>query len=518
MSGASAAKLAAAASLVAALLLTGRQLRQRSAPPVPSADYVDSRACAGCHQQIYKSYQQTGMGRSFYVPRPGKMVEDFERRNTFHHKASGEYYQMYLKEGRYFQRRHQVGFDGRETNVLEREIHYVIGSGNHVRTYLHRTASGKIVELPVAWYADRGGFWSMNPGYDQIHHQGFRRRITHHCMFCHNAYPEVRPGRDASGSDPVFDGKVPEGIDCQRCHGPGREHLQAAQAPGAKPESVRRAILNPARLNVERQTELCMQCHLESTSFRLPHSIRRFERPAFSYRPGEPLGDYILNFDHPPGMGHDDKFEIAHQAYRLRKSACFQATQGSAKALTCTTCHNPHDIPRGEAATRHYMAVCKSCHGNLGRHAASADCLGCHMPKRRTDDVVHVVMTDHYIQRRKPNRDLLAPLPERHDTPDKAYVGRVALYYPPKISSRKDQELYVAVAQIKQGANMKDGIPLLEKAIRDHQPTQGEFYFELAEAYKSGGQTEKAVPMYRQALARKPDFWPALYNLGSILS
>ena len=36
------------------------------------------------------------------------------------------------------------------------------------------------------------------------------------------------------------------------------------------------------------------------------------------------------------------------------------------------------------------------------------NCLDCHMPKRRTDDAVHVIMTDHYIQRCRPARDLLA--------------------------------------------------------------------------------------------------------------
>ena len=35
------------------------------------------------------------------------------------------------------------------------------------------------------------------------------------------------------------------------------------------------------------------------------------------------------------------------------------------------------------------------------------------MPKRCTDDVIHAVMTDHYIQRHKPNRDLLAALAGR---------------------------------------------------------------------------------------------------------
>ena len=33
-----------------------------------------------------------------------------------------------------------------------REITYVIGSGRHARTYLHRSPGGEITELPVSWY------------------------------------------------------------------------------------------------------------------------------------------------------------------------------------------------------------------------------------------------------------------------------------------------------------------------------------------------------------------------------
>jgi len=93
-----------------------------------------------------------------------------------------------------------------------------------------------------------------------------------------------------------------------------------------------------------------MQCHLETTSAPLPNMIRRYGRGAFSYKPGEPLGDYMLHFDHAAGTGRQDKFEIAHAAYRLRKSACFQESAG---AMTCTTCHHPHDVPRGPRAAQH---------------------------------------------------------------------------------------------------------------------------------------------------------------------
>ncbi|MCP5113526.1 MAG: hypothetical protein GY953_22050, partial [bacterium] len=218
------------------------------------------------------------------------------------------------------------------------------------------------------------------------------------CMFCHNGYPELPEGGGATGADPVFEGKLPEGIDCQRCHGPGRDHVEAA-GKEAPVEEIRQKILNPKNLPPERQLEVCMQCHLETTTRALPFSLVRFERTAFSYRPSEPLSDFMYHFDHAPGKGPEDKFEIAHAAYRLRMSACFEQSGGD---MTCTTCHDPHRAPRGEEAREQYTAVCLSCHQQP--HTESRDCLDCHMPKRRTDDVIHVVMTDHYIQRNKPKR------------------------------------------------------------------------------------------------------------------
>ena len=56
--------------------------------------------------------------------------------------------------------------------------------------------------------------------------------------------------------------------------------------------------------------------------------------------------------------------------------------------------------------------------------------MSCHMPQRRTEDVVHAVVTDHFIQRLPPNRDLLAELPERHLSDADEYHGEVVPYYP----------------------------------------------------------------------------------------
>jgi predicted CXXCH cytochrome family protein len=452
------------------------------------------------------------MARSFYRPRPENTVEDYTRKNSYYHKPSDSYFTMLRRDGKYYQRRHQIGFGGKQTNIEEKEISFVMGSGNHVRTYLNRDMRGMLVELPLAWYAAQGGYWAMNPGYDKPDHPGFRRRISYDCMFCHNAYSEIPAGHEAPGAVPLFPDALPEGIDCQRCHGPGSQHIQSPQ----------RNTVNPTRLSADRQMEVCMQCHLETTSFRLPNSIKRYERGPFSYRPGEPLGDFMLFFDHAPGAGKDDKFEIVSSAYRLRKSACFLKSNG---AMRCTTCHNPHDIPRGEKAAEHYNGVCRQCHGAAferslaaGKHTTATDCVSCHMPKRRTDDVVHAVMTDHYIQRQRPPRDLLAQIAERQETEANAYHGTVVPYYPSRLPQTPENELYLAVAQVSQKSNLSNGIAQLTTAIEKLQPQRGEFYLELADALHNNGELDKAIPFYEECVRRNPGLLAGLRKLGAALN
>jgi len=428
---------------------------------------------------------------------------------------------MLRRDGKWYQRRYQLDSRGRQINVMEKQIDFIMGSGNHSRAYLTRTNRNTLIELPLAWYAEKGGYWAMNPGYDRPDHEGFRRAITYDCMFCHNGYPEIPAGNEKPFAEPVYAGSLPEGIDCQRCHGPGAKHLQLARTAGAKPEEIRGSMINPSRLAPQRQMEVCMQCHLETTSFALPNAILRYERGPFSYRPGEPLGNFMLFFDHEPSKGRDEKFELVSAAYRLRRSGCFRQSSGK---MNCTTCHNPHDIPRGEQAARHYNSVCRECHNSAfdrlvsaGKHTQANACIDCHMPKRRTEDVVHAVVTDHYIQRRKPTGDLLADMPERHETGKSAYRGKVVPYYPEPLPQTPENQLYVAVAQVIQDSNLTQGIAQLTAAIQRYSPRRPEFYSQLAEAWRDERHLDKALPFYREAVRRDPQFVFGLQELGAAL-
>jgi predicted CXXCH cytochrome family protein len=484
----------------------------------PANAYVDPAVCSDCHGEIAAKYAKTGMGRSFTRPSSENTIQDFPPGKKVYRKAPDSYFSMFERGGKYYQRRWQIGFDGKETNVDEKQIDYVIGSGNHSRTYLHLTSRNMLQVLPLSWYSEKGGYWDMSPAYDQPDFPGSVRPIHYECMFCHNAYPKIPDSEaHAAGPEMTFTEPLPQGIDCQRCHGPGQRHVEIASA-GAAPKTIRAAIVNPKRLDADREIEVCLQCHLETTSLELPPFIRRFDRAAFSYVPGQPLGDFVLSFD--KASGNNSRLEIVNAAYRLRESQCFLKSE---KKLRCTTCHNPHDIPRGTAATARYNGICQGCHAAAALktvasipHSAEADCVSCHMPKRRTDDVVHVVMTDHLIQRRKPDGDLLAAKAEIVDHPGGGYHGEVVPYYPSPLADTSENSLYSAAAQIRDQRNLAAGLPRMASLIdRDH-PTQAGFYAELAQGYRANNDFSRAIPMYEEAARREPTAF-RLVQLGNAL-
>lgn len=402
--------------------------------------YIEDIACRSCHPTHWDSFQHVGMSKSFVKPQPSNFIENFDAPDYFH-QVSKRYYKISKKKDELIFKRYQLDNNKQQINVFERKIDWILGSGNKTRSYLYQTELGEIYQLPLGWYSETQN-WLMSPGYDNKFHNGIKRIIKRECLFCHNAYPDVESGSDSHWQAHAFPKKLPEGIGCQRCHGPGSLHIKSV-LKGEKVEAIKSAITNPAKLEIDKRDSVCFQCHLLPAVAMI--GVRYFDRADYSFRAGELISDYILSVDiDDPQLAKSERFEINHHAYRLRQSKCFKESAGE---LTCISCHNPHKKVTQQDRVKHYGKVCLSCHkehaveGNLN----PKECTSCHMPKRRTQDVVHVVMTDHKIQKHAAKKTKrLGPLTQKEPI-----ISGVEFLIPEHSPSGKLAEIYQSVTLLR---------------------------------------------------------------------
>ncbi|MCA8956368.1 MAG: tetratricopeptide repeat protein [Planctomycetes bacterium] len=471
--------------------------------------YVPDLACKDCHAALYDSYQAVGMARSLYRPAGGPRVEALGE--TYFHAPSKSYYEMRDEGGRLRLRRFCKDLDGQPFAELSADVAWVIGSGNHVRTYLARNPYGELLELPLSWYPGHG--WAMSPGFEEPHHGRFERRIKRGCMFCHNAYPEVPVGSDLAEQPDVFPEELPHGIGCQRCHGPGARHVAAAQEAAANDDVVRSLIVNPARLPPERRDEVCFTCHLQPDVGygldSLPHSPAR---PVYAQRPGEPLANHIGFVEFGTREECAQKFEINHHAYRLGQSRCFVQSAGK---LGCTTCHDPHRVVPRDQRAAFYRGKCVACHkpdvcrgDHHGGSAATSDCASCHMPKTRPSDVVEVLVTDHRIRRVQPGPELTAPRKPGFKPP---VLPHVSLLRP--VGDGLGPALL--------GLACGDRVPpprlaAWRKALEQAGPLPADAWVSLARGYTFAREHRSALEILQATRTRHPDDPVVLWNLALV--
>jgi Tfp pilus assembly protein PilF len=343
-------------------------------------------------------------------------------------------------------------------------------------------------------------------------------------MFCHNSYPEVPAGSDTYDAPQTFPKELPRGLGCQRCHGPGDAHVRLSFDLDANEDDIRAAIWNPLRLEPARQDEVCLQCHLQPTV--ALSGLRQFHRPIYSYRPDQPLDDYLVYLDAVEERPREERFEINHHPYRLHQSRCFQESQG---ALSCLTCHDAHHKPQAEAAKAHFRDACLSCHQQddcqleeMTQHAtaeglslpegvAADDCVACHMPRRRTQDVVQATMTDHLIRRRPGGPELTAPIPE-----EPPHLTAVSFLRPERAPQESLGEVYRHLVMVRNGD--RSAIPLLRTALAEAKPEHAAPYLELATGELSIGKPVEAEASLNKALELDPELIAARLMMGAALA
>jgi Tfp pilus assembly protein PilF len=395
-------------------LLHGCGGRGEPAAAPASASYVGADACRSCHAEVFSTFSRTGMGRSFYPLTADRVIEDWTGNNTFTSASSGLRYRMERRDGRFYMRQFLDDGRGGETAVDERQLAYVVGSAHHSRTYLV-SWGGKLYQAPVCWYT-KDALWDLCPGYEHDNDY-FSREIGRTCVFCHNGRMTLIPGARNAYAEPY-----PHGINCERCHGPGGEHV-ARWGRGESPTGEGDpSIVNPRRLTPDLRMQICFQCHLGDS--KATERVARQGKPLEDFRPGETIAAAMVPFRFAEATAHD--FGLSAQADRMLLSRCFTESGGK---LECVTCHNPHvTVYRKDRPADFFTSKCVGCHELASCKAPAAarratnppdDCVACHMRRGEPDDHRHADFTDHWIRRRideepraRTSKTLIPYLPE----------------------------------------------------------------------------------------------------------
>lgn len=343
--------------------------------------FVGPNECRECHQEQYDPFLATAHYKTSRPVNERTIDGIFEPpSNTFQTSDPNVSFEMIRQGDDFLQRVHffEWGFE------VPMEI--IMGSSKMAQTYLYWHGDG-LYQHNVTHITD-GDQWINSPGYIDGD-AAYARPIPQRCLECHLTYFDYRGNRNH-----YTPGSLILGVTCERCHGPGKEHVEFHRQNPDAGSAV--AISNPANLDRHVRMEICGQCHSGS---------RGLKADALSFRPGDRLEDHYL----PPDDEVDSKNSVhtSNQLTRLAESVCFQQSQ-----MACVDCHDPHHNERGN--DKLFSNRCMTCHENesdcglFPREGVNfADnCIDCHMPRRPTENLrlesvegdVFPPLRDHYIR------------------------------------------------------------------------------------------------------------------------
>jgi predicted CXXCH cytochrome family protein len=357
----------------AMLKLAGNPGKSVAAGIEPSP-FVGSRRCGECHRSIYRAQQgETGHAETLRfgtdlkdVPLPQGSIAD-QAVAGITHSFKRENDQRIELESR------------DEWRAFRAVVDYAVGSGRHGITMLASDHDGIEHELRISYFG-LDGTWGQTKGIEFAPQHaadliGLRLGPDHvnHCLSCHSTWFRSIAPMHAGVRPPEAEDR---GIGCERCHGPGLNHVKAAET-GFAELAIALTVRTPPRA----QLDSCVECHKADGTV-------------------------------PPS---DPEFTRFHGTTFLW-SRCFLARSDS---FSCTTCHDPHAAL--ETDSTRYEAICLRCHaarnrGEPGAEAGTtlaqglitpagaacpvnpnADCISCHMPKV-SDPSRHARFTDHHIR------------------------------------------------------------------------------------------------------------------------
>lgn len=371
--------------------------------------YIGSEACKECHIENYTTYMITGMGMSFdksskmkssSVLGPDSIIYDPYKDLYYHPYWAGDTLLMIME------------YRLKDGDTIHKRVEYVdfiVGSGQHTNSHIFVT-NGYAHQIPFTFYTQKG-ILDFPPGFEDGYNGRFERSTGLECISCHNGYPDLVLGSENKYTH------IPQGIDCERCHGPGEVHAKFAEEEKIVDTSkhIDYAIVTPSKLTKKLANDICARCHLQGTM------VLKEGVDFYTWLPGMPLEEYMEIFM-PVFEGGKEDFIMASHYERFTQSRCFLESDGD---YSCIECHNPH-ITHKATPQEKYNKTCLNCHKTnvnyctesiAARKKENDNCVVCHMRQSGSRDIPHVLTHDHKIS--------TPPTPEELKT-ERLFKGLVA--------------------------------------------------------------------------------------------
>jgi len=350
-------------------LLTLENCSQNKKTPDASTQiqYAGSQSCARCHADIYEQHLQSFHHLTTVAATGQTLKGDFDSANKFY-LNDDLFIAAEKKQDSFFQTAYVSGVPR-----LSRPFDIIVGSGKRGQTSIY-WFQNYLFELPLTWFTETNE-WTISPGYSRK--AGFNRPITSRCLECHSTYFQDITNKD-SKADEFSKTNYILGVECEKCHGPGAEHI--AFHDKNPEEKTGHAIFNPAKGTRQQSLDLCRYCH----GGRLSKS-----KPSFTFQPGDKLFDF---FREDTGRPVSDIDVHGNQYGMLAASKCFRNS-----TMTCLTCHDAHKNQSAQAAQ--FYVSCETCHSSsshtdcklassVSRDVLRTNCISCHMPEEASKAIM----------------------------------------------------------------------------------------------------------------------------------
>ena len=330
-------------------------------------DFVGNEKCVACHKDIYGQHLKTAHNLTSQLAEEKTVTGSFEKgKNSFSYSPALKVV-MERRNGGLYQ---VVYFNNEEKMAMRFDI--VVGSGTMGQSYINMRPD-HYYQMPVTFFT-AANQWSNSPGYPKGQVMT-DRPITARCLECHVTYAKGEGGTEMEPYNFNL-GKIILGVGCEKCHNPGRKHVEYHTANPN--DSAAKYIVNPSSLSRQQQLDVCALCHggkIQKT------------KPSFSFAAGDNLSDYfgekiIVN----QAMASGEVEVHGNQYGLLQASKCFKQST----TLTCNTCHNSHQNERGNMAL--FSSRCITCHDTKAENfkttahkqipSPEKDCISCHMPQQ----------------------------------------------------------------------------------------------------------------------------------------